>query len=661
LRFVAVLLATSGLAVVVLAMMAAVAVDGGRAAREWARGPVLADEGRPAVALWQGIRDSVGGVPHDVIAVQPLIDAASPPPGLPRWPAPGEVFLSPALLAAGQGEHIDTRYGRYAGLIDRAGLASPAERLAYLRPADPPAGADADRWLTVAGFGDSAITFGEGTDPVPGYQVLLAMGVLVGLPALVLLVVAARWGLADVDGRRAVRPVVVPVALGAALALVPVAIAMRAGVALPVTGYRIDPRDLRAAWPLLVGAVPAAAAVAMGVVTAAARGRRMSRRPAPARWRVVAFVVAAVAVATSSYFPGNTGLAVFAAGTVALWLFVPAAAAAVGRWYARTLLGRARRPEVAAVARDLCARPSPVVRMVSAVVVGVGLLGLLQTWTSRIGEPAEVAAAIRHHTGDRVLVVNAADLGARRVDAFTRLLPPGATALALDAADDGGDTRITGSCAAVRGLGLDCAAGEQPLRAGADVRADGIRAWFGSNTRVRVGPVADGQHAPRSLLVVAADGVDSSEWDVKRLAFATLPMPQVGTPGEDWLLGAHENVERGAWLLLLSAAGLGYLLLAAALGGAGDALRLPVAGGADAARGRIVFWYLGVPMTLAVLAGTVLAGWQGQFLVAVYPHSSFPWHAVLLAGGAAWVLAMVTCLATGVVAGLGRTRAAPGD
>ncbi len=69
---------------------------------------------------------------YALMVVQVLNPAIRPPLGLDRWPQPGEVFLSPALLSDGESEGIKTRYGRFAGEISEEGLASPDERFAYI-------------------------------------------------------------------------------------------------------------------------------------------------------------------------------------------------------------------------------------------------------------------------------------------------------------------------------------------------------------------------------------------------------------------------------------------------------------------------------------------------------------------------------------------------
>lgn len=87
-----------------------------------------------AVALWAWGRDDVAGRQHSVTYVEPLVQNAPLPPGLSKWPEPGEAILSSALVEAGAHEGIKSRYGKFAGTIGKVGLQAPEERFAYVRP-----------------------------------------------------------------------------------------------------------------------------------------------------------------------------------------------------------------------------------------------------------------------------------------------------------------------------------------------------------------------------------------------------------------------------------------------------------------------------------------------------------------------------------------------
>jgi len=97
---------------------------------------------------------------------------------------------------------------------------------------------------------------------------------------------------------------------------------------------------------------------------------------------------------------------------------------------------------------------------------------------------------------------------------------------------------------------------------------------------------------------------DDRRDDIKRIAHATLLFPEVGTPGDTWLLGAHASVTLGRWLLLSTSVSLVLLLVAASLGAVHDLLR-----------SRPSAWRLALTTTAAVLCGFTVALWHAQFFV----------------------------------------------
>jgi hypothetical protein len=105
--------------------------------------------------------DSAAGRSITQIDLVAPVATAAPPPGLPRMPAPGEVWVSPALaelLGTLPADELAARYpGPATGLLGEAGLQSPDELVAVIgRPAGDPV-------LTVPGNSDVA--------PVAGFDV----------------------------------------------------------------------------------------------------------------------------------------------------------------------------------------------------------------------------------------------------------------------------------------------------------------------------------------------------------------------------------------------------------------------------------------------------------------------------------------------------------
>ena len=121
----------------------------------------------------------------------PALLAVPLPPGVARWPAPGEAVVSPAV-AADLGADQRYMFGRIAGIIAPQGLEVPRERRVYLRPAQ--AAFDPREMRPAAGFGspNDGSFVGEGSlYAAPLLQVqLLVLSALVA-PALVALGLAA--------------------------------------------------------------------------------------------------------------------------------------------------------------------------------------------------------------------------------------------------------------------------------------------------------------------------------------------------------------------------------------------------------------------------------------------------------------------------------------
>jgi hypothetical protein len=98
-----------------------------------------------AVGVVRPVRDMISGDPLlrlDLAVTDPVCSAATaPPPGLPHPPAPGEVFVSPALADRWKGDvgrQLSARYAVSAptGVISAAGLSSPDE-LVVIRGVEP--------------------------------------------------------------------------------------------------------------------------------------------------------------------------------------------------------------------------------------------------------------------------------------------------------------------------------------------------------------------------------------------------------------------------------------------------------------------------------------------------------------------------------------------
>lgn len=695
LRFAALVLAAMALTLAALSAAAAVAVYDGRDARVQARSPVPATGKHRPVALWMDTNESVGDTPHWVVYVEPLITGAAPPPGLRRWPAPGEALLSPELARAGADEAIKSRYGRYAGTIDDAGLASPAERLAYIRPATPPEGKQRERWMRVAGFGNPYGGLGgEALTAKPLSMVLLAVGALMLVPALALAVIAARVGSQPRDRRSsllhalggswrhralvATGEALVPVTVGAVLGATPLLAAFTAKIRLPFTDYILAPADMRAVWPLMAGVLIAVPVAAVVVVVLLHRIPQPDRQVRPRsftervpRWRQFGCLAAAALVVASPYVRGRIGLVMFVAGTVGLWASVPSVGGAVSRRLgnACAAIGRRRgNPGLLVGGRWTATHPGVVVRLATAMVIGLGLLAHLQLWTSRAGDMAREASATNKRIGTSVLVVQASSLTFDQIRDFTGRLPADSKVVTIRrVGNDKPAILLSGTCATLHALQAGCTSTPTAVTADSasatDPRVKEIAARYGElqfvSSRPDTGP--DSQRRwrnPAEVLVVSDQRSVTHKNQIKQAASATLDTPAVGTLGEEWLLGVNDDVRLGHWLRLFGTAGLGFLLIAALIGIAAEFSRFgssmaPLAAitGRRSLFGAVAIWHLTVPMIISVLISAVVTAWNCTvFLSTQDGHLSW----ALLGAGTAG--ASVFALATGVLAGTAAAR-----
>ncbi len=685
LRFWAVFAAAAAVALVVLGAVTAVATYDGRAARNQARGPVITERQQDAVALWREGFDAVGEVQHTVVHLHPLKAGAQPPPGLTRWPAPGEVMLSPELAREGQRDGIKSRYGRYAGTIGTSGLVSPSERLAYVGSSRAPEARERESWWPVRGFGES-YPMGEVLNSRPLGQVLLALGVLTGLPALGLLVVAARVRSRALDrllglppqehaGTRRHRVLVsmgaaaLPAAAGTALALLPMLAALSTNVRIPPTGYLLNSSDLRTAWPMLLTAIVLSFAFTLVVVALLARGERRggaagiraSSGRVP-RWRLIGCGVGVATVAFSQYLSATPGLVTFAGGTLVMWALLPSAAVVAVRRLGEKIAARGLRtgsPGQLIGGRWTIAHPAVVVRPALAIVIGLGLVCQLQVWNSRVGEQALAARVSQAGVGDSVISVQSRDLTPPLIEKLARSLPAGAVLVALNTDSEQRATLLQGSCRALKTLGLGCPTTPETVTEG-DRRVTEIRHWYGPSLRVQVAPSAlrlDRLHG--SLLVITE--TSGLRDQVEAAAYAQLPAVNVETLGEGWLVGAATNARLNNWLALFGSLGLALLLLAACLGAAAEFVRTrqslaPLAdltSRQDVVRSATL-WHLTVPLLISAGIAAVVTAWHAMFFIAVLLGGSVPWG-VLVTGAGGCVLSAVLMGVLG-----GRAASPPG-
>lgn len=412
-------LAWSGLVV------AAASYDG-RFARTEARTAVEAATPGEAAFQYAPIPSASGLQQVWVIYVRPVRADAPPPPGVSRWPRPGESMLSPAAQAALAAPESWSSWspGTVVGLIAPEGLATPTEALAYV---NPPAGAvlPADLWSPSRSFGGSGVAGWGDVQSIyewPLFVVLFVPTIVV--PATLLL--AGVWLAGSRKRRRSERilvllgastrqraafrlsAVVLPWGLGAVLAAAVIGIAGVTDVTIPYVDYPLLAVDLRRWAGPLATAWLMAALVSLLVLQAQAPTRTLIRtrrrdRPGPLQWIVagvglIAVVGTVPALNLSGLEPDAVGYLTMVALTLAV-LTMPALCAATV-WLVVRLLRRRGGVGTAVGVGLLRQGRGPVAALAGTIGSSLCLLTVVNVYVSTPGPFAEArpvyAASIGH-------------------------------------------------------------------------------------------------------------------------------------------------------------------------------------------------------------------------------------------------------------------------
>ena len=561
-----------------------------RLARDAARAPVFVAEGATAahdvIGYWGARDDSLGGEPVAVALLLRHGTPAQPPPGVGRWPGPGEVFASPGLLAVDGARELAARYGSVVGEIDRAVLADPREKVLYAG-VDPATLEEPSYWLPVVGFGlhvdpargDNGY-FGS-TMYQSGRSGALSLVLVFALaPVLVLLVVLARVGgerrdatvalLVALGASRAQlrgalwRTVRVPMGAGALVAVLAALVLDRVSWTVPYTGYAMSPSpDLRQAVSLVVSAA-LGVTLTWAAVLVSTRPRRTafaSPRPVRAGRRVTArpvlallAVLAAVNWLYALVNPTNptTGTIVLFVGVLLCVLLIGPVTASVLTAIAAAVTSaarRGRRPVRMLVGRELASMARPAVRAT----IFMGVVALTATFATVLSTTPgdflrQVIAASDANAG-RSVTFTTADT-ARWLPELEQALPAGQHLVGLQTDPVAGTRVLTASCEAQSALLGRCAGDEQtPLGAfaGGDVPVV-LRVWgMGPETLVRTGTPQAGE-----VLVVSED---ESAVDTTALAGAMRPLvsppPLITEPEQTWVVGATVAIRQARWIVVL--------------------------------------------------------------------------------------------------------------
>ncbi|MFI6509675.1 FtsX-like permease family protein [Streptosporangium sp. NPDC050855] len=393
-----------------------------RADREAWRNPVPAS-GTP-FAVQSTTEDHVRDRPVTVVNLAPLRDAhGTRPPGMPRMPRPGEVWMSPALAELMRelpAKQLAARFpGTVRGTLGDDGLLYPGELVAVVgrAPTDPemtlPASGsppDSRAAGTPVRIGDLTGRTGEDSMAYQGMAIIAS--VLMVVPLLVFGGAAARLTVARRDQRLAtlrlvgatpwqvaamtVAEAVITAFGGAVLGLVLYGAAVPLLSRIEMAGGSWFAGDL---WPGVLPVLGVLLAVPLLVGLSAVVGLRrvvvsplgVAKRETPPAMRFVRVIVLLVVLAAVPMTFRSTSVAVVAVVLALAFLAVnlvgPWVVGVIGRVTART----ARGPVRLLAGRRLIDDPRSAWRTVSGVALTgfvAGFIGLLSPSADLLGDPS---------------------------------------------------------------------------------------------------------------------------------------------------------------------------------------------------------------------------------------------------------------------------------
>lgn len=350
-----------------IGLMVVVATYEGRFSRAEARMPVEAVSADETSFEYSLVATTADLTQAWVVYIRPVRPDAPPPPGLSRWPNPGESVISPAAQAAlnSPGSWSAWSPGSIVGFIAPEGLTTATESFAYV---NPPAGAQiaANEWLQGKSFGGTGLA-GLG-DTMSFFE--LPLFVLLYVPTVVVpatLLLAAVWLEGSKRRRRAEQVLallgstplqrlalriggVAPAwAVGSGLAAAVLGLAITTDLIIPFVDYHLLSVDLRrwAAALLLVWFATVAASLLLLQAQAPARSlvkKRRRDRPGILQWIAAAVglfsVVGAIPLVNASPLGGEAEGAYLTVLALVLAVFTMPVLCAVTVWLLTVVLRR---------------------------------------------------------------------------------------------------------------------------------------------------------------------------------------------------------------------------------------------------------------------------------------------------------------------------------
>jgi hypothetical protein len=641
------------------------------------RSPVMASFAEPGrqVGWYKEGSDIIHDQQFSVVGLVPLDDSASPPPGLPRWPRPAEAFLSPALIASDQSEQLRLRYGDFAGPIGQEGIADPNELFVYYRPPSGPE-LNLERWEPIFGFGQSPAYpwISQSRSPNPNHTTLATLLLLLtGGPTLLLASVAAfcRPNRRETIGRSrrlsnialsTIRDTLIPAVLGTGVAVIMVLLTALDGFTFPLVGYQVAAYDITASRVVLAPA--AIATIVMTTVLSIAANlilhnqnrQREASRGVAARYvkRVFAATwprwVAATGfgVCVLAALGGSGNRAMFTLGLIITVVVLPLLTLRLSRDLGSRIAvyGERRSSESALFAgRWIRERPWPVAGTGTVLAIALISITQLQVYLTVTDGPFGNSLRLREEVGVKVVLVSGENLDANLKhfakaigsDQLLRVFAPGEQERSPLSAKRAPRIVINGTCAALARIGKmhDCPTAAEPPGSvyteyeplGNALNAIGMLGSTPTGTaEVKVSSTEGGD---RLVSVIVYNTNGQAGYDaIIRVAYATLPVPSVVLPGQEWMTAISELAVKKLWILVIGLAGFALLTMAGSVAVASGFLKYvrasdrPHHGAHQVGRSRYsaAAWAILVPLSMAAVVaaaaalayGTLLRGMEGS-------------------------------------------------
>jgi hypothetical protein len=683
----------------------------GRSARAKAADPLTtAISPNPPRLLWMPLHfDTLGDTQVTVIGLEPTAADAPLPPGVDRWPGPGQAVLSPALIRD-MPKSWTSRYGTVIGVIREPGLTSPTVYLAYVRPSTSqlaelrgsPAGNDL--LLPTSGFGDQGLSgYPQSAWLQAPQPAQVVVGVLVGILAPALMGLGVLTGVGTEQRRahwhtlrrvgvrrreyawmefsRSWRPVLAGTVVGA---LVYAALTLR-NTRIPGLTYVLDVQDCRRALPWVVLALGCAAVAALvlaslpprlaGAGVSSARGSVVERSPwVRSGLLAVAFVAMAIVPKQIPRSAQWGRVLVYEACFIAVVFLLPSIVTLVVSAAGRAISATGRRLGAASMmvaGGQLASGRSRAQQFAVTITAGMLIVGQAAGWSGVLGEQYVPAQEAQARLGTHVLLARSVS-PSPGLDRFLGDLPAGTLLLSLRRGGDNPNvTLVSGSCPTLARLGITpCPASPTSLPLGGAPELTDIQRWTTPLRVVGGFVVEDGDG-------LALIGADRTQLDLTAMQNAGYAAVAGGLGfdalGHNWIVAAAGPKSSSRAVTWLGALAFMILVLALAARLAADVVSsavalgpLAVLAGTSRVFRAIAAWRLlatcltavamggGGYLLAAMALGRILPvlGPSGRFLgTAALFASVFCVLAAALAGSAAWRLAQTWRPGAGLRAG----------